>query len=949
MDPSSTLRELAKTFRVRVRPAARLALVGCLFASVVLAGLVARRGTGEARAGAALAIAVVLLGFLLHGVLERRSLRRRELVVRRLLLGQDRELGERVLRAIALEERAERDPSTGSLELARLHLARAVGRIPARVVEQRGTRVARRFRVSAFVAALLGGAAFGVEPPRVLEGLDVLAARNGIAPVDVVWLEALTVVVQPPAYLRSADTRVDPSRAEAAQGSVLVVRGIPVRSGRKLVLSDGRREVGFMADGSDGLVARWTLDRDVELRVAARFGDVLVREPLPVQVRSIADAVPEVELEGAPKEVKLEDLDRLELRYDVSDDHGLRQIDLVLRSGGREDRRVLEKLDGQARSEQGAQALDPSDAFLRRAFLPVEVRIEAKDNDVFAGDKWGRSAAITLVPPAIGAPEAARFRALLEARGKVVDFLAYLSEHETELTKEPARTEVATRRAAAAQALRETASGTFGGARVTGGLQGFLRGQAGRLEKPAAKKPLVEGVEDALLAVHSALRALGVRDAQSVAKRLGDAADEAADGYAKARVTENRRAGIERAHGALRVLDVGAENLAVLDVLGADLGSVTQGELRRIRRAEQAGSLLHAELAARHLAARLHRPTPSFGSAGGGGAGGVEAGEHSGSKDPSTPPSEADKRFDEMADELDSLMREHAALIEQVDGSLRDANEATKSEELRREAAERAEALRNALDGLPRSGAREGTGRAAAALAREHAGAMAERLERLEFGEASDSGRTARGLAEEAQRKALDPQTTSDLSDLPALDRARQEIEKQLAWAEQALEKMRRDAEQSARERLGEAADRERSIERRMGELAQRAEQSEAALPQESLERLGQARDVMKDAAGELGAGRGERGLELQREAQRLLEQGSAGRTTDSDGPESKGKSTGDEDSGGRGMAGKADVPGAPGKNAAADFRRRVLEGLGKERAGRLEPAIRRYAEGLLE
>src|SRR5262245_40389562 len=109
MDPTGTLSELAKTFRVRVRLVVRLAFGAFLFASLVLAGFVARCGSVEARAAAALVVACVLLGFLARGVLERRSLRRREFVVRRLLLGADRSLGERVLWALALEEHAERD------------------------------------------------------------------------------------------------------------------------------------------------------------------------------------------------------------------------------------------------------------------------------------------------------------------------------------------------------------------------------------------------------------------------------------------------------------------------------------------------------------------------------------------------------------------------------------------------------------------------------------------------------------------------------------------------------------------------------------------------------------------------------------------------------------------------------------------------------------------------
>ena len=152
------------------------------------------------------------------------------------------------------------------------------------------------------------------------------------------------------------------------------------------------------------MVARHTVEHNTELRIAARFGDVLVRESAPILLRAIPDEAPVVKLEGGARRIELESLERLELRYSVNDDHGLRQIDLVLRSGGREDRRVLEKIDGQTRSEQGAQALGSDDAFIRRMFLPIEVTIEAKERRA-RRSKWGRSEAITLVPPAsVGEP-----------------------------------------------------------------------------------------------------------------------------------------------------------------------------------------------------------------------------------------------------------------------------------------------------------------------------------------------------------------------------------------------------------------------------------------------------------------------------------------------------------------------------------------------------------------
>jgi hypothetical protein len=953
MEPGAILERHAKAWRTRVKPALRVAFWAALFAAIVLAGSIGRRGTVEARLFALAVVVLVVGAFVLRALIERRSLEQQDRIVRRLILREDRVLGEKVLRALALRERAQGDPSVGSSELAEVHLERTVSRIPSELVVSRGDRVSKRFRAAALALSLAALLGIGLDPPRTVEGLDVLLARHQVAPLDMVWLEGLTLVVQPPAYLRIPEHHLDPQGAESAQGGTLIVRGTPVRSGRHLVLSDGTREVPFVTDGSEGLVARFPLDRDVVLHVAARFGDVLIREPAPMPVKAVPDAVPLVVLEGAPKRVELEKIERLDLSYLAADDHGLREIDLVLRSGGREERRVLEKLDGQSRVEQGAQGLDVNDSFLRRVFLPVAVSIEARDNDVLEGGRWGASAAITLVPPAVGALEAERFKLFAEARGAVIDFLAWLVDPPATPANAVAKApdpkalekELPQRRGQAAALLRAATERRPGGQPVPSGLASFLRGQARRLEDSTPKgAPAQARAEEVALAVDGAVRALGARDAQAVAKRLGDAAEEAADGFAEAQNPERSKRGSERATVALGVLDVGAENLLALDGLGADLGAVTRGELRRIRRAVAEKSFLHAELAARHLAARLRRPTPSFAAAGGG----VEGGEHGASHEPSEAPSQADKRFDELAQELGDLTREHAALLDQVEHELEEAGNAAKTDDLRRQAAEHAEALRDAVRDLPRSGAREGSGRAAAGLARDHAQAMAERLERLELGAAAESGRTARGLVDEAQKKAQNPETSSDLSDQGALERARSAVERELAWVEQTKEAMERDARERSKSELGEAAEREHSIERRLGEMSERARQSEAALPETALEQLGKARGAMKSAASELQQGRGEPGLEAQREAQRLLEQGGSDRTTEDNNAQQREARDGSR-RGGNGMQTRAQVPGADDQHRALEFRKRVLEGLGQERGGRLDPAVRRYAEGLLE
>ncbi len=626
LDRHPTLAEHLATFRARVRPAWRLALLASSFCAVVAAGLVARRGTTAFRVGAATLVGSVVLGFAVARLRDRRATRRRDLVVKRLLVREDRALYQRILRALALEDQAVAGVDVGSLSLARLHASRAIARIPRDLSRARGERFASRLRLGALLFALLGAGAVVSDPARVIEGLDVLAARRGVAPLSLPWLDGLSVLVQAPPYLRLADRHADPSGSQAPVGSTLVVRGIPARPGRRLVLTDGHEEVAFGSEGGEGVVARFAVKDHVELFVAARFGDVLLREPEPIRIAAVPDAAPRVLLDGAPRTVDLEGLGRLELAYRATDDHGLRQIDLVLRSGGREERRVLEKLDGQGRTEQGAQALDAGDPFVRRMFLPVLVTIEAKDNDVLSGAKWGRSEPVTIRPPPVGAPEAARYLSLVEARGAVLDVLAWLAVEGAEADAATRRRGLGERRAVAAQALRTAGVSSVGAARFPQGLRTFLVGQARRLEMPPRAKSASEGVEDVALAVDSAVRAFGTRDARGVAKRLGDVAEEAADAFADGRTSERAALATERAQAALAVLDVGRGNLAVLDELGDDLASVTRGELARIRRAVADHSLYHAELAARHLAARLRRPDPSFSVAGGNGAGGVESG-----------------------------------------------------------------------------------------------------------------------------------------------------------------------------------------------------------------------------------------------------------------------------------------------------------------------------------
>ena len=930
------LERLAEVWRKRVGAPSRQALLALLFATAFSAAHLGRAGTVLTRAVAVGLLIVAVSLLILRAVRETRDWRSARRTIGRVLLPTDASLGRRALRALRLVERADADATVGSPELAKLHFERLLAQASLEAVERSAGRRAARWRWAFGAFAMVASLAFAFGPMRVVEGLNVLVAWKGRAPLPMAWLDLVRVGVHPPAYLHTSDRVTVPGLVDQEPvGSLLTIQGVPRRDGRKLVLTDGDREVSFVSDGAGGVIARWTLDKSARLRIAARFGGVLIEDPEALEVAAIADTGPRVTLESAPKTLPLGEVQRIELRWEAADDHGLRQVDLVLRAGAREERRVLGRFDGESRTERGGHVLYPRDPFIRRTFLPVVVSIEARDDDPISGPKWGKSAAITLVPQPVGEPEAKRYQALALARDKITDLFG-------EQMLASGKPIPAERLKTTADALRSSVEASNSSIGVPAGLSAFLLGQARLLERaPRPGATAQRKTEDVLLAVDAVLRRLGSRDSRAVAIRLGDVAEEAAEAAKFGRETEKRSSGIERLDAAIAALDRGSAQLLRLGMLGRDLGSVAHADLGRVRRARLADDLMHAELAARHLAARLRRPNPSFGGAR---SGGVESGV--GPAGPSGEPSQADQRFDQLIGELDQLVQEHADQIGGVEQALAEAEKGIDLEGLREEAQRRADALKRAISGLPDVGRRPGSPPAAAALGREHGSAMAQNLERLALDDAVRSGRDALAALEEAERKANELGGVGEWFD-PPLDEAKQRIAEELRWSQQMLDKMRQAAEAKARGTLEKSGGRERSLAERAGNLAGRGAEGETALPEDALESLQRAEKVMNEAARALSEGRGEKGLERQREAQRLLERAATGQTGDSE--ERSGEPEPDAgDESGRIQVGRSRVPKAEQRRSAEEFRRRVLEGLGRESGGRLAPAVRRYAEGLL-
>ncbi len=930
-EPARPLDRLRDVWRKRLRSS----LLWCKFWASLLAVLViaqlARAGTVHMRTLSVLLLLALVVGLVLLAVREKRAWKSPRHVVKKTVFSIDRALGERILRAVGLLEHAHERPDESS-ELSRAHFERLLRRVSPEAVERMAASRARKLRLlwllgAALVVAILLGA-----PLRVVEGLNVLVARGGTAPLELPYLDDPYVSAELPAYLKGASRSqlLDFGVPALPEGSVITLRSRTFADGRKLVVTDGVTDVPLVSDGQGGLVAHWTLAGPTELRVAAQLGDVKVFDPFRRAIASVEDREPIVVLTDAPGTVELLGMDRLELRFVASDDYGLEQVDLVLRSGRREERRQLAKLNGAQRLYRSGHALLQNDPFLRRMFLPVSVSIEAKDNRPGGTAQWGRSPAIVIRPPPVGRPEAERYQALRVVRDRLVDLVAL---DQTKASAEGRMAALAQVKAALELSVNERP----GGLAVPPGAVGFVNAQLEALRRGDKKAMTSDSV---LLAIDVMLGRLSTDGARAVAPRLGDVAEELAVSAHGARSAAEKDPGNVRA--MLEYARRGALELSRLGPLGRDLGSVAIADLGRVQRALDAGDLRHVELAAMHLAARLRRPNPSFGTAGG--KGGVESGMPSGgqaSGSGNASPSEAPNDFDQLAGELDELASDHAQQMSELDRLLNEA-QAAGSESKPQDARARAEELRDALSPLPSVGTDPGSAWAAAARGRGHGESMADGIESGDLKQAVENGRAALDALDEAERLRSSGLGWLDADELAhARDVVRRELE--AAQNRRALEKEAQKGE--LRERLRQQADREEHMSERARELSGKGRSGDAPLPGEATKGLDEAAELMREAAGEMRQGNADKALELQRKAQDALEKARTGRTDQpaDDGESGEGREGADD----RGeMARDGEVPGARERDATQEFRERLQRGLGRP-SGKLGPAVRRYAEAL--
>jgi hypothetical protein len=984
---------LADAWRAEVRGPRRRAIVAALVLGTAGAMLVARHGTGRARLlAAAIVVGLFAMAFALR-VLERRRWEEPARVIRRLSGRVDPERAERAVRALSLLERD--DPGT-SHELARLHLARALGALPRERILEGASRVAQLLGGVAMVVGLCA-AALGVSSFwAILEGADVLTARPflpagspaAIAPLDMRWFVDLDIEARPPDYLHEEGQEWPAyGHVRIPRGTLLTVRGTPVHAGRRLALSArtspgsaGDRgpvaageghgsptepetsEVPFVDDGTGRLIARWPVAGSVDLRVVARFGDVVIQEPEVTRVQSIPDLAPIVTLEGAPRRISLAtESSDIPIRYEVIDDHGLREVHLVLRSGTREERRVLARLDGEARTDRGGHVLRANDPFLKKSHAPIEVCVEAKDNDPITGPKWGASPAITVIPPDVGEPEARRLDGLRRLRDAVVDALAWRLSHD--VPAQPAE-----RRAFVTEELRgaeenselldATLTSSYAGLRIPGRLQAMLRGHMRKIREamnaeakaPSATthKAVIRASERWALVIDGMVRGIGQKDSRDTSKQLADVADDLALGASQMQRTTDRERGTARADAAVTVLEGGEHSLMRLGSLGRDIGEIVGADLARVGRARGDHDLVHAEIAARDLAARLREPDPSFGAQGRSGRGGGESGGGRGAAgDPGEGEDDAEQAFNMAAQELERLAQDHAEELGKVEQSLSGALSEEEMKQLEAETKKHADAVRDAVQGLPTVGAGGDSWTNKGAASREHAEAMARALEQGNPSDAVKSGKSALDSIDDAKRVAQRDKWLGMFSPADGenadkrLQEARQKLEPEVKWAEEKLAQLRKQAAERKSGELSEGGDEEQKMADRARELGDKGKDQQA-LPDPALDALESAASSAHEAANSLKRGDADKALEQQREAQRQLEMAKEALGNEGNEPD-KGEG-GDHDP----SSGHADIPKADAHKGPEEFRRRVIHGLGQAAGGRQKDAVRRYADGLL-
>jgi uncharacterized protein DUF4175 len=314
-----------------------------------------------------------------------------------------------------------------SLVLAQARTAAQVaGRIP--VAEALPLRSLRRIGVAAFVAVLAAATSALGWPAATARGLASLvpplltpqptstAAEGPLVGDLSLEYEFPEYMIEPPLVVPSTSGEI-----AAPRGTVVTIRTrslLPIRSG-SILLEDGR-SLPLHLDGSRRIEGRLLVDGPGRYAFRIEPDDASpVRERGWRTIRATADEAPIVTLTAPEGDAEVEPGQKVDLAYDLRDDHGLRELVAVLAVGSDpEVRRPIRSFDAGVRDTNGVWQLaldevrmDPGEA--------MAVHLEAFDRDTISGPNRGSSRTVTL---RVASP-ASRHLALIEDQKVLLDLV----------------------------------------------------------------------------------------------------------------------------------------------------------------------------------------------------------------------------------------------------------------------------------------------------------------------------------------------------------------------------------------------------------------------------------------------------------------------------------------------------------------------------------------------
>ena len=261
----------------------------------------------------------------------------------------DPELGAATLRALALVERTRADDRAGSPALAGLHLQRLLGRASLERLGERAARAAVRWSAAGVALAARPWPSCSSSRSASSRGSTSSPRQHGEAPLPLAWVDDVEHGARRrPSTCTSGRRTCAPSAAPPQpRGTTLTVRGRPLRARARRRAHGRQTDVPFVDDGAGA--RRRALDgrREHHARRRRRVRRRPARRRAHPSARRAGGRLhPRSWRRASSSRARRAPCACSTSRASPSttrprDDHGLREVDLVLRAGAREERRVL--------------------------------------------------------------------------------------------------------------------------------------------------------------------------------------------------------------------------------------------------------------------------------------------------------------------------------------------------------------------------------------------------------------------------------------------------------------------------------------------------------------------------------------------------------------------------------------------------------------------------------